>query len=189
MWTGPASSYILEHKNFVLARKPLAETGHFFTSGEVQRLVGIPQYTLSYWDRSSVVHPRGRFAQGKGSRRLYTILDVVQLKIIRRLREAGISLQKIRRALALMAAWPDEPSPLAELELVTDGRQILVRRSDDGLVDALTQQFVLRLPLADLLAEVRDGVVPLPFIDRATTEPTAIVGGHGPGSAGPFGRS
>lgn len=154
----------------------MAEGGSSFTSGDVQRLVGIAQHTLAYWDRSSLVHPRGRSAQGKGSRRLYTTLDVVQLKMIRRLREAGISLQKIRRTLTFMEAWPDETAPLAELELITDGKQILVRRSDDGLIDVLTGQLVLRLPLANLLAEVRDGVIPPLFVDRSTSRPKAIGG-------------
>lgn len=154
--------------------------GHLFTSGEVQQLVGVAQHTLSYWDHSSVVRPRGRIAQGKGSRRLYTSLDIVQLKIIRRLREAGISLQKIRRALASMANWPDEPAPLTELELVTDGQRILVRRTDDGVVDILAEQYLLRLPLADLLAEVRNGIVPLPFNEHATRQLTALVSGKEP---------
>jgi DNA-binding transcriptional MerR regulator len=151
---------------------------HLFTSREVQRLVGIAQHTLSYWDRSAVVHPRGMSAQGRGSRRLYTILDVVQLRVIRHLREAGISLQKIRRTFELVADWPDEPAPLAELEVITNGTQILVRRSDNSLVDVLSGQFILRLTLADLLAEVRNGVVPLPFIDSASRPLATVVEGQ-----------
>lgn len=134
-----------------------------FTSGEVQRLVGLTQRQLTYWDQSALVRPRGRAAQGSGSRRLYTLLDVLQLKLVRRLRETGMSLQRIRHALRYLADLPDEPAPLAELEVLTDGKRILVKRSDEQLLDPLAQQFVLRLPLADLLAEVRDGVAPRPF--------------------------
>jgi DNA-binding transcriptional MerR regulator len=134
-------------------------SGEVFTSGDVRSLVGLTQRQLTYWDTSALVHPHGRSAQGRGSRRLYTILDVLQFKLIRRLREAGLSLQRIRRALVAMADLDDEPAPLAELEILTDGKMVLVRRSDDRVLDPLTQQFVLRLPLADLLAEVRTQLV------------------------------
>ncbi len=144
-----------------------------FTAGDVQRLVGLTQRQLTYWDQTALVQPNGRAAQGRGSRRLYTLLDVLQLKLIRRLRETGLSLQKIRRALCYLADVSDEPAPLAELEILTDGKRVLIRRSDEQLLDPLTQQFVLRFFLADLLAEVEDEAMsPIMADDRV------IVGRH-----------
>ena len=125
-----------------------------FTSGEVQKIVGLTQRRLGYWDDPALARPHGRPAQGSGSRRLYTLLDVVQLKLILRLRQAGLSLQKIRRALLSLSDLVDEPAPLTELEVVTDGHRILIRRSNEQLLDPLARQYVLRLPLADLLAEI-----------------------------------
>ena len=52
----------------------------------------------------------------------------------------------------------DEPAPLAELEVITDGHRILVKRSDELLLDPLVKQYVLRLPMADLLAEIEKQV-------------------------------
>ena len=97
------------------------------------------------------------------------MLDVVQLKLILRLRQAGLSLQKIRRALLNLSDLVDEPAPLTELEVVTDGHRILVRRSNDQLLDPLARQYVLRLPLADLLAEVEEQVAlsPLCGVERS----------------------
>ena len=106
-----------------------------------------------------LAHPHGRPAQGRGSRRLYTLLDMVQLKLIKRLREAGLSLQKIRQALLNISDLTGEPAPLIELEIVTDGTQILIRRSSDELLNPLARQYVLRLPLADLLAEIEGKIV------------------------------
>ena len=139
------------------------EVPGLFTSGEVQKIVGLTQRRLAYWDDPTLVRPQGRPARGSGSRRLYTLLDVVQLKLILRLRQAGLSLQKIRRALLNLSDLVDEPAPLAELEVVSDGHRILVRRSDERLIDPLGRQFVLRLPLADLLAEIEQKVTSAPL--------------------------
>lgn len=138
-----------------------------FTSGQVQRLVGVSQRELAHWDATNVVQPHGRVAQGSGSRRMYTVTDVVHLKIVKRLRELGIPLQRIRRAYRTLQNLPDEPSPLAELEIISDGKRILVRRSDDRLVDPLMRQYALCLPLADLLSEVRMRSSDLGIEDRA----------------------
>ena len=129
-----------------------------FTSGEVQKIVGLTQRGFGYWDDPALARSHGRPAEGSGSRRLYTLLDVVQLKLILRLRQAGLSLQKIRRALPSLSDLVDEPAPLTELEVVTDGHRILIRRSNEKLLDPPARQYVLRLPLADLLAEIEKQV-------------------------------
>lgn len=154
------------------------ESPRLYTSGEVQRLVGVSQQTLTYWNQSLLIKPHGRAAAGRGSRRLYTTLDVVQLKLIRRLRDVGVSLQKTRGALAFLANMSDEPAPLAELEVLTDGRRILVRRSNDSLVDPLTGQLVLRLPLIHLLTEVREGIASPPMHAKSSRERVALGRGH-----------
>jgi DNA-binding transcriptional MerR regulator len=132
--------------------------GYLFTSSEVQRLTLLTQRQLAYWDRSALVQPGGRVANGRGTRRLYTVTDLVQLRAIYRLREAGVSLQKIRRAFRFLATLSDDPSPLAELEIVTDGERVLVLRSDEMALDPIAKQFTLRLPLSQLLAEVNESV-------------------------------
>ena len=145
-----------------------------FTSGEVRRIVGLTQRHLAYWDDPGLARPHGRTAQGRGSRRLYTLLDVVQLKLILRLRQAGLSLQKIRRALLNLSDLVDEPAPLSELEVITDGHRILIRRSNEQLLDPLARQYVLRLALADLLAEIEEQVTPSPY-----EEVEQVVAGNG----------
>ncbi len=131
-----------------------------YTSGEVRRLVGLSQRQLSYWDASALIRPGARAANGRGSRRLYTVMDVLQLKVVRRLLEVGLSLQKIRQVVNYIQQLTDEAAPFAELDIATNGHQVIVRRSDDRLVDPLSRQFLLRLPLADLLTEVQQGVIP-----------------------------
>lgn len=142
-----------------------------FTSGEVQRLIGIPHQHLAYWDRSSLVCPTGRAAHGRGSRRLYTVLDVLQLKLIRRLRSAGLPLQRIRKALEVLSQLADEPAPLRELDVLTDGKNIVVQRSNEQLLNPSTRQYVLRLPLAMLLAEIAADTEGTDSLDTVTKLP------------------
>lgn len=145
-----------------------------FTAGDVRRLVGVTQRQLTYWDQSSLVHPCGRTADGAGSRRLYTLQDVCRLKLVRRLRGAGISLQKIRQALRgvlwALADLADDPAPLAELAVLADSKRLLIRRSDDLLLDPLAGQFDLRLSFAELLEAVRTEA-PLLFAPDDAAQP------------------
>jgi DNA-binding transcriptional MerR regulator len=143
--------------------------GLVFSCGEVQHLTGVSKRRLVYWDQSRVLQPHGRAAQGRGTRRLYTILDVLQIKLICRLRDAGMSLQKIRAMLDCLAGLADEPAPLAELEVLCDGRRAILRRSEDELIDPLARQFVLRFPLAELLAQVQ-AAVPSPAASEGAVE-------------------
>ena len=133
-----------------------------FTSGEVQRLVGISQHDLTYWDRSALLRPSGREAGGRGSRRMFTVLDVLQLKVIRRLRHEGLSLQRIRKAINTLSAMTDEPVPLAELQVITDGIRVVVTRSNADLLELSARQYLLRLPIKTLLAEVEGSIAALP---------------------------
>ena len=160
--TSPAHFCTLNDK--MTALKPISPmpAARLFTSGEVQKIVGLTQRRLGYWDETALARPRGRPAQGSGSRRLYTLLDVVQLKLITRLRQSGLSLQKIRRALGSMSDFADEPAPLAELEVITDGNRILIRRSNEKILDPLSRQYVLCLPLAGLLDEIEQQVTAVP---------------------------
>lgn len=137
-----------------------------YTSGEVRKLVGLSQRQLGYWDDSALIRPGARTADGRGSRRLYTVLDVLLLKAVRRLREAGLSLQKVRQVVEYIRQLPDESAPSVELDIATDGQRVIVCRSDDRLVDPLSRQFLLRLPLADLMAEVTLGITPPSFRER-----------------------
>lgn len=141
-----------------------------FTSVEVQKSVRITQRRLGYWDDPALARPHGRPAQGSGSWHLYTLLDIIQLKLIIRLRHAGLSLQKIRQALVHLSDVVDEPAPLTDLEAITDGHRILIRSSNEQLLDPLARQYVLRAPLPDLLAELENKIASSPYerIDRSS---------------------
>ncbi|MBC3841689.1 MerR family transcriptional regulator [Streptacidiphilus sp. 4-A2] len=83
---------------------------------------GITYRQLDYWARTGLVEPSVRAAQGSGTQRLYSFRDVLVLKVVKRLLDAGVSLQSIRTAVAHLAAC--EPADLSGITLMSDGATV-----------------------------------------------------------------
>jgi hypothetical protein len=73
----------------------LAQDVGYRGSDRVQRR-GITYRQLDYWARTGLVEPSVREASGSGTSRLYSFRDILVLKIVKKLLDAGISLQNIR---------------------------------------------------------------------------------------------
>ncbi len=121
----------------------------------VVELTGVSGRQVDHWATTGVVRPSVQGAAGKGSRREYSFRDLVALKVAKRLRDEGISLQKIRKALAwLRRNFPEVKAPLAELRFVTDGATLfLVDRDLSRIIDVLQEgQLVFSLALGEIIA-------------------------------------
>jgi DNA-binding transcriptional MerR regulator len=70
-----------------------------FTAGDIHEILGIRQRTLDYWDQCNVVRPSVDAGKDKGQTRRYSFDDLRELTVVMRLRDTGLSLQKIRKAL------------------------------------------------------------------------------------------
>lgn len=117
-------------------------------------LTGVSGRQVEHWAATGVVRPSIP-AAGKGSRRGYTFKDLVALRVAKRLKDEGLSLQKIRKALAyLRKNFPEVKEPLADLRLVSDGASIFVLdRDPQKILDTLKAgQFVFALALGDIIA-------------------------------------
>ena len=124
-------------------------------------LTGVSGRQVDHWATTGVVRPSIRSAAGKGTRREYSFRDLVALKVAKRLREEGVSLQKIRKALIwLRRNFPEVKAPLAELRLVTDGETLfLVDRDPSRIMDVLHGgQFVFSLALGEIIEELQGGL-------------------------------
>ena len=124
-------------------------------------LTGVSGRQVDHWATTGVVRPSIRSAAGKGTRREYSFRDLVALKVAKRLREEGVSLQKIRKALVwLRRNFPEVKAPLAELRLVTDGETLfLVDRDPSRIMDVLQGgQFVFSLALGEIIEELQGGL-------------------------------
>jgi DNA-binding transcriptional MerR regulator len=126
-------------------------------------IVGISLRQIQHWDETGLIKPSIREAGGKGTIRLYSYIDLIQLKVVKTLRDHRISLQKIRRSLEyLQSHFPEIKKPLLQLKFVTDGETVFVLTADrKKILDTLRRQFVFTLAIGELVQELRGRVVSL----------------------------
>jgi DNA-binding transcriptional MerR regulator len=132
-----------------------------FTAEQACRLTNCTHHQLRYWDRVGLVKPSIQTTGGRpGVRRLYSFRDLVALKVVRRLLDNGMSLQRVRRAWDYLRREGEMETHLAEIKLVTDGQSIFFVSADDGeLMDALRQgQLAFFVAIGDIAREVEEDV-------------------------------
>jgi len=123
-----------------------------FRISEVSCVVGATQNQLVYWDKTGLVKPSVRPASGRGSRRLYSIEDIFELKILVKLLGSSLSLQRIRSSFQFIRS---QSKALSSFVVLTDGKTVYFYEDYNTLVDTLKQgQAVLRIAVQDLIAEV-----------------------------------
>ena len=123
------------------------------------KLSGITYRQLDYWDRVHFIKPSISEASGSGTVRLYSFEDLVQLKLAGTLKEQGLSLQKIRKAVTyLKTHLHDIAGPLAGLVLITDGKGIFLLTEDrKALFEALSGgEFIMAVAVGRIIEELRE---------------------------------
>ena len=120
-------------------------------------LTGVSERQVDYWATTGMVRPSIKSAAGKGSRREYSFKDLVALRMAKKLKDEGISLQKIRKALIFLRKdFPNLKQPLAELRFLSDGKTVYVGRDREKIFDTLNQgQFVFSLALGEIIEELQ----------------------------------
>jgi DNA-binding transcriptional MerR regulator len=96
---------------------------------------GLTYRQLDYWARTSLVEPSIRSASGSGTQRLYGFRDILVLKIVKRLLDAGVSLQNIRTAVDHLRNRG--VTDLERITLMSDGASIYECTSSDEIIDLL----------------------------------------------------
>lgn len=142
----------------------MAEKG--FSGKRTAEIVGITYRQLDYWARTDLVRPSLTDAAGSGSRRAYSYRDLLELKVIKSLLDAGIRLEQVRKVFSYMRNHLGED--VASANLVIDGSSSVVVSTGEELVELLQNgQGVLNvLPLAGVKEEVDGRIVEL-FPDMA----------------------
>jgi DNA-binding transcriptional MerR regulator len=125
-----------------------------FRGPKVCSIVGITYRQLDYWTRTNLVQASISGARGSGTQRLYSYRDLLELKVIKQLLDAGISLQSARKALEVLRQGGDD---VASANLVLSGNNSLLAHDDGQLIDLLKGgQGVLNivLPMAGVVEEL-----------------------------------
>lgn len=123
---------------------------HGFSSRQVCRITDLTARQLRYWQQTGLLSPSETTPGGHAR---YSFTDLIALKSAKRLLEAGVSLQRIRKCLhSLTRFLPTTRTPLRELSLVVTGDVVLVLHAA-GAFDAVSgQEWVL--PVAEILQEI-----------------------------------
>jgi DNA-binding transcriptional MerR regulator len=122
---------------------------------------GITYRQLDYWARTGLVEPTVRSATGSGTQRLYGFRDILLLKIIKRLLDAGVSLQQIRTAVNhLRERGTDD---LTRVTLMSDGASVYECTSNDEIIDLLQGgQGVFGIAVGGVWREIEGSLAELP---------------------------
>lgn len=127
-----------------------------FRGPQVCKIVGISYRQLDYWARTELATPSVQSAQGSGSQRLYSFEDLVELKLIKKLLDAGVSLHRVRGAIDYLR---DLGQDLSGITLVSDGASIYACHSDNEVVDVLRRgQGVFGIAIDPVIQGLRGSV-------------------------------
>lgn len=135
-----------------------------YTAAQAARLSGCTVSQLRYWSRTGLLPPSENRDAGGADRReaqpestsrhgsKYSFRDLVALRVVRSLLDAGLSSIRVRAAVRWVRESGDE---LSDLRLVTDGRNVWACRDDGQILDALRAgQLALFVAVDSLAAEV-----------------------------------
>lgn len=133
-----------------------------YRAPQVCNIVGITYRQLDYWARTKLLRPSLAEAQGSGSQRLYSFGDIVQLRVVKRLLDAGMSLKKIRSAMDILRSELSSDQPLADVTLLSDGITIYAAHSSDEVVDVFRRgQGVFGIAVGPVQAELEGELLTL----------------------------
>jgi DNA-binding transcriptional MerR regulator len=132
-----------------------------FRGPQVCELVGISYRQLDYWARTGLLQPSVTAAKGSGTKRVYAYSDVLELKVIKQLLDAGVSLQSARRAVDCLRQ--DLEVDLSQVTLVINGANSVLARSDGEVVDLLRggQGVFNIVPLSGVVGDLTADIVRL----------------------------
>lgn len=124
-----------------------------YSGTKTAAIVGITYRQLDYWTRTGLVRPSLTDAAGSGSRREYSYRDLLELRVIKNLIDAGIKLESVREVFSYLREHVT--SDIASAHIVISGSNVVLCDGDQ-LIDVVKKgQGVLNV-LA--IATVKDEV-------------------------------
>jgi DNA-binding transcriptional MerR regulator len=138
-----------------------------FSGREAADICGITYRQLDYWARTDLIRPSLADAKGSGSRRRYSYQNLVELKMIKTLLDAGQKLERVRAAFHYIRELGDD---LTAAQLVIAGDSVILVREGEDLIDVVNKhrgQGVLNFLAMDGVAQQVEDAVSLVQAQRA----------------------
>ena len=149
-------------------------TDNHFSGTQATEIVGISYRQLDYWARTDLVRPSVADARGSGSRRHYSYRNLLELRMVKSLLDAGIRLESVREVFRYLRENVD--ADITSAHLVINGSSVVLCQGDELIYVVRNGQGVLNLlPLAQVKNQVDDRIVEL-FPDRSGMDDMRRVG-------------
>jgi len=133
-----------------------------YTGPEVCKITGISYRQLDHWTTTKLITASVRNIKGSGFHRIYSFNDIVLVKLVKKLRSAGISLQKIRIALKNINKILGKDSNVLDVSIFSDGASIYVLTDNDQMIDLLKKgQAVFGISLGPVHTETEAEILSL----------------------------
>ena len=153
----------------------MAEAEVGYRGPQACKIVGITYRQLDYWTRTGLVEPSIQSATGSGTQRLYSFNDLIQLKVIKSLIDAGVSLQKVRQAIDYVRKHVDDDWSKVNIVANASGVYALTQeevfdliRSGQGVLGAVVALDTVREQLTGTLRELRPAAEPVEYVSGGT---------------------
>ena len=147
--------------------------GQGFSGKKAAEIVGITYRQIDYWARTDLIRPSSCDAAGSGSRRIYSYRDLLELRVIKTLLDAGIKLESVRDVFKYLRNHVE--SEIAAAHIVISGQSVVLCQGDQ-LVDVLRNgQGVLNvLPLAGVKDQVDSQIIALARSESVASPTIAV---------------
>jgi DNA-binding transcriptional MerR regulator len=131
-----------------------------YTAADIKQIYKLTQKQRDDLDKSHVIKPSIRPAQGKGSQRLYSFEDLLAFRFIKQLLDARWSMKTIKTAIQNLRTVLPDKDPLQDFVLLSINGSIIARcaieHGQPVLIDALTQG---QLVMPIILSEIREKAI------------------------------
>jgi tetratricopeptide (TPR) repeat protein len=125
-------------------------TSDRFSRLEFQRMLDVTEKQLNYWEKLRLVAPRK-----SGVEKSYDFRDLITLRTAKQLIEKGVPAQRLQRSIvALQQKLAEVQSPLTELRIRSNGRDVIVERAGVHL-EPISGQIMLNFETRELTEKVR----------------------------------
>jgi DNA-binding transcriptional MerR regulator len=148
-----------------------------FSGKKAAEIVGITYRQLDYWARTDLIRPSVTDAKGSGSRRQYAYADLLELRIIKQLLDAGLKLESVRDVFTELRRLVGDD--IASANLVIEGSSVALALDDGQLLDLLKKgQGVLNVMSLGQCKDELDARI----VSLRDTDPVQASVGHHPTS-------